>query len=289
MQVILNGLIYGAAIATLALAFQLVYLPTRILFLGIAALYSLAPYIFLAAQTSGIPDWCAALLSLTSVGVIAALFDRFNHAPLARSGASDAAQMISSLGLYIVVSQGIAIVWGNAPMRLIGNSGKTWRLDSLTLQAAQFEMFLYCSLGLTLILIFLRSSRIGLRLRALADNPNEFHRLGYNASSYRTMIFVLSGVIASISALTTARDIGFAPHSGLQALLPAVVAVIIGGRFSFVGCVIGGFFVGVLQTQVVWQFSARWQEAAVFFVLAVFLLLRPAGLFGHEVRTDTSR
>ena len=91
-----------------------------------------------------------------------------------------------------------------------------------------------------------------------------------------------------------AYDIGFGPHTGLHATLLAVVAVIIGGRSSFVGPIVGGLLLGLIcaldliHAQVVWHFSARWQDAATFAALALFLLLRPQGLFGQKTRIEAT-
>jgi branched-chain amino acid transport system permease protein len=65
-----------------------------------------------------------------------------------------------------------------------------------------------------------------------------------------------------------------------------VVAVIIGGRTSFFGPIIGGLLLGFVRAEVVWQFSARWQEAFTYAILALFLLSRPRGIFSRTTRIE---
>jgi branched-chain amino acid transport system permease protein len=134
----------------------------------------------------------------------------------------------------------------------------------------------------------LRVSDIGLRLRALADNPTQFALFGYNVGAYRLIAFAFAGIFAGASSLLTAYDIGFDPYTGLHAVLLAVVAVIVGGRHSFVGPAIGGMLLGLVRAQVVWHLSARWQEAVTFAVLALFLMLRPEGLFRQQTRIEAT-
>ena len=62
--------------------------------------------------------------------------------------------------------------------------------------------------------------------------------------------------------------------------------MIIGGRRTFVGPVIGGLLLGILRANVIWFFAARWQDVVMFTVLALFLLFRPDGLMGKRLRVE---
>lgn len=288
MQILLNGLIAGGAIALLAIAFQLVYLPTRVFFIGLAGLYSLAPYCVLAAKGVGVPPLVGVIGATILMVGLALLAEWLNHGPLARRGASDAAQLISSLGLYIIVVQFIAITWGNETKSLRAGLDSTTHIAGTLLTSSQLLMATVSGLGFFVLWVLLRSSDIGLRLRALADNPTQLALFGYNINLYRLIAFACAGVFAATSSLLTAYDIGFDPYTGLHAVLLAVVAVIIGGRESFLGPAVGGLLLGFLRAQVVWYLSARWQEAVTFAVLALFLLLRPQGLSGYKSRLEAT-
>jgi branched-chain amino acid transport system permease protein len=287
MQILLNGLISGMAIALLAMAFQMVYLPTRVLFVGLAGLYTLAPYLFQmgAAELGAMGGLLVSLCGVVALGV---LFEWANHAPLTRKGASEGAHLIASLGLYILVVQVVAMIWGNETRTLRSGLDVPYALGDTILTQSQLLMGGLGMLLLLAVLAMLYMTDIGLRLRALADNPTQFALYGYNVDAHRLLAFALAGALATVASLLTARDIGFEPHTGLNVTLLAIVAVIIGGRTSLVGPIIGGLLLGLIRAQVVWHFSARWQEAATFLVLALFLLLRPQGFFGRETRIEAT-
>lgn len=288
MQIILNGLISGSAIALLAVAFQMVYLPTRVFFIGLAGLYSLAPYLVFSAGKAGWSPAFGVGVAIAVVVALAVVCEWLNHARLARKGASDGAHLISSLGIYIVLVQVIAILWGNDTKTLRAGLDSTVHVGGAILAQSQLIMAgVACGLLLG-VWVMLRASNIGLRLRALADNPTQFALFGYNVDAHRLIAFALAGIFASASSLLTAYDLGFDPHTGLHSVLLAVVAVIIGGRHSFAGPAIGGLLLGLVRAQVVWHLSARWQEAVTFAVLALFLLLRPHGLFGQKTRIEAT-
>ena len=288
MQIILNGFIFGLSIALLAIAFQLVYLPTRVFFMGLAGLYALAPYACMVSQQLfGL--WPVSLMiSVALVSGLSVLFEWANHAPLRRKGVSDGAHLISSLGLYIILVQVVVMIWGNDPKTLRIGLDSAFHLGDSVLTGSQLLILCVSTILLIIFLMILRATNLGLRLRALANNPVQFALYGYNIDVHRLLAFGLSGVFVTIASLLTAYDIGFTPYTGLSATLLAVVAVIIGGRNSFVGPIAGALILGMIRAQVVWHFSARWQDAVTFIVLVLFLLIRPEGLFGQKTRIEAN-
>lgn len=289
MQILLNGLISGSAIALLAVAFQAVYLPTRVFFMGLAGIYAATPFVAFSCQRHGWP-WPLAIIAAAIFAIgLAWLFEWLNHAPLARKKAGEGVHLISSLGLYIATVQVVAMIWGNDPKTLRTGLDYVSRFDGLVITGAQWITLAAGVALLSGFALFLRRSNLGLRLRAMADNPVQFALFGYNVNAHRYLAFGLCGAFAAASSLVTAYDIGFDPHGGLHAVLLAVVAVIVGGQGSFLGPVLGGVILGILRAQVVWHLSARWQEAATFGLLAIFLMLRPQGILGRETRLEASK
>jgi len=286
MQVHVNGVIDGLALALLALGFQLVYLPTRILFVALAGLYSLAPYVYLAARSVVSNDvWCLAA-AIGTTTLLALGLEFANHAPLSRRRAGSGAHLVSSLGLYIVIVQAIALIWGQNVRNLRVGLDPTMAFAGTVLTQSQVLIgAVSCALTIG-ILALLFATGFGLRLRALASNPSAFALFGHDARPYRQAAFAMSGGFAAVVALLNARDVGFAPGSGLPAILLAVVAVIVGGRGSFAGPVAAGVLLGVLRAEVVWRLSARWQDVVTFGILALFLLACPRGLAGRPLRAE---
>lgn len=286
MQIFVNGTITGLTIAVLALAFSVVYLPTRVFHVALGGVYAAAPFIAWTCTRWGWPWYFAmALASLTGVGLSLAC-EFVNHAPLERKGASSGAHLVSSLGIYIIMVQAVALIWGNETKVLRRGLDAVVPFGNIIITRAQLLAAGASVLMLALFYGWLQWSRLGLQFRALADNPKELALRGYNIRRLRRVAFGMSGVLCSVSALLVSYDIGFDPHGGLVALLLAVVAVIIGGRESFLGPVLGGILLGLVRSEVVWFLSARWQEAVTFLLLALFLFIRPNGLLGRKGRLE---
>jgi branched-chain amino acid transport system permease protein len=205
---------------------------------------------------------------------------------LERKDASTGAHLIASLGIYIALVQIIVLIWDNQSKTLRKGLDEVFTFGDATLTHAQIIAATLSVTTLSFFYAWLRFSSLGLQFRALADNPKELALQGYNTQWLRLLAFGVSGLLASIAALLMAYDIGFDPHGGLTALLLAVVAVIVGGRQSFIGPVLGGLLLGVLRSGTLWLLSARWQDAVTFGILALFLFIRPRGIVGRKTRLE---
>lgn len=286
MQILLNGLVSGLTLAMLALAFALVYLPCRVFHIALGGVYAITPYLAMALLGHHLPWSLVAAASVSGAVLIAIGCEVGNHRRLDRRQASASAHLIASLGIYILLVQAIAIIWGNETQVLRAGIDATFRIGSVVLTHTQVISACVSLLLLAACYLWLLFSSLGLRLRAMADNPSEFALLGHNVHRYRLLAFGLSGLLAGTAALLNAYDVGFDPHGGLHMLLLAIIAMIVGGRASFLGPAVGALLLGVIRSEVVWHLSARWQDVLAFVLLAVFLYARPNGILSRQGRLE---
>jgi branched-chain amino acid transport system permease protein len=289
MQILVNGIITGLTIAVLALAFIVVYLPTQVFHVALGGIYVLVPFVTWAGIQAKIPWSLSVLLAILTTLAVSLLCERFNHRPLERKGAGSGVHLVSSLGIYIILVQIVALIWGNETKVLRTGLDGVVKFGAIVLTNAQLGAAMISVVTLAIFYLWLHYSQLGLQFRALADNPKEFALRGYNVHRLRLLAFGISGLLGAVSSLLVAYDIGFDPNGGLSAVLLAVVAAIIGGRQSFLGPILGGILLGVIRSEVVWFLSARWQEAVTFLILALFLFLRPNGILGAKVRLEAEQ
>jgi branched-chain amino acid transport system permease protein len=270
------------------MAFNTVYLPTRVFHFALAGVYAATPFFAWQFREWKL-SWLAAVgLTLLFGTLFSLACEACNHFRLQRKGSSSGAHFVSSLGIYIVAVQVIALTWGNETKVLRVGVDSVAGFGQTTLTHAQL---IAGSVSLGLLAVFycwLRFTNFGLRLRALAENPVQLALQGYNTRRLRLVAFGVAGLLASTASLLVAYDIGFGPHDGLAALLLAIVAVIVGGRDTWLGPVLGAIALGLLRSEIVWFLSARWQDAVTFALLALFLFLRPHGLFGRKIRLEAA-
>jgi branched-chain amino acid transport system permease protein len=129
---------------------------------------------------------------------------------------------------------------------------------------------------------FLKSTRIGLEMRAAAENFRMAEVLGVRANRVIATAFAVSGLLAAAVACLFVAQTGLVqPRMGLQLVIIAFVGTVIGGLGSLPGAAFGGFLVGaitiILQALLPPELRA-FREAFLFVAVAVMLLFRPQGL-----------
>ena len=287
MQVLLNGFVQGLILALLALAFNVVYQPARIFYLALAGIYTCAPFIVRTCLGTGLPDIACFIISAAFCVILSLSCEFINHRPLEKKKASLEVHLISSLGLYFLIVHSVALFYGNNPSTLWDRPDHLFHFYEIGISKGQMISIITSTIVLSIFFFWLYRFRLGLIYRAVSGNPIEMSLKGFNLNVLRYTAFGISGFLASISSNLSAVDTNnFDPYGGLEALVLAIIAVIIGGRNSFAGPVIGALVLGILRNEVIWYFSARWADTITFLLLVLFLLFRPGGLIQTQTRIE---
>lgn len=288
MQAILNGSVEGLGIGVLALAFMMVYSGTRIFYIGLAGVYTLVPYIIIACTRLGLPPVVAMMMGAATGVLISILCEIFNHWPLEKKKASWTGHLITSLGIYIILVQVVTLVWGSESITIPTGNDVFHLWDEVILSESQVVIMVGSLLVFLFFYSWLKMSRIGLQIRALADNPTELSLYGYNIRMIRISLFGISGLLASFASYFSAAGLGgFDANSGLTAIFLSYIALIVGGKERFSGAILGGLLLGNIQALTIFFLSSRWKDPVTFAILALFLLFRPQGILGKKNRLES--
>lgn len=286
-QVLVNGLVTGCSYALVAYGFGLIYNTTRTFHFAHGATYAFCVYMFYSLKNiPGLPLWLAILLSITLTGVLGVLIDELTYRPLVKRKSALLLQLLSSLAVYMIIVNVIIMIYGNETKVLSREIQRTVTLGRVILSEYQVATVICALTLLFLVALGLRITKLGKMIRALRDDSELISVLGVNQQHLRWLIFGLGSVLAGVAAILQGLDVGTYPHAGMIMFLNGAVAVIIGGKGIFEAGIFGALILGVLQTLAVWEFSARWEEAAAFLLLVFFLLWRPAGIFGRKRRIE---
>lgn len=285
-QFIINGLITGVLYSLMAIGFALVYNTTRIFHIAAAGIYVFAAYMFwLFSVTLHLPLLPAAFIAIMLTMGLSLTTEVAVYRPLKNRKASLNVVMIASIGLMTVIVNLIAMFFGNETKVVDNSIQQPLVLGNVIVTMPQMWQFV---VGACLLLVFmfaLRWTNWGVRLRALSADETLYETLGYNTRSSRTIVFLLGGAFIAAASCLTVYDVGLDPNMGMNVLISAIVAMVIGGVGRFSTCLLGGLTLGVLQAVTVYFFSSNWQNAVTFLVLLIFLFLRPQGIAGYKQRT----
>ena len=280
---LLNALINGSIIAILAVGFAMVYNTTRIFHIAYAALYTLSGYLFYQFfEITGLPFVIALLLSVLLTSAVSLGCDILIYRPLVKKNMKSHPLMIASIGLLIIINNIIVLIWGNSPK--IISQFELLNIGILGIDSNRLLFFIFYLIILSIMYIILKKSHFEIVMRSMRDNINLTSVLGLNVFSYRTRIFIFSGIIVAAVGSLHSFDVGVNTGVGLPVFIYAFIALIIGGVGKFEGPILGGFFIGFLQTMAEYFLSSQWVVLTIFVVLLIFLLYLPSGIIPEKRR-----
>lgn len=280
---LLNALINGSIIAILAVGFAMVYNTTRIFHIAYAALYTLSGYLFYQfIEINAMPFVIALLLSIIITAFASLACDILIYRPLEKRNVGLHPLMIASIGILIILSNIIILIWGNSPK--IITPSELLNIGIFNIDSNRLLYFVSYIAILSIIYIILKRSRFVTVMRSMRDNTTLSSVLGLNVFSYRTRIFIFSGIILAIVGSLRSFDIGVNPGVGLPVFIYAFIALIIGGIGRFEGPILGGLFLGFLQTIAEYFISSQWVVLTIFVILLIFLLYLPNGILPEKRR-----
>ena len=200
-------------------------------------------------------------------------------------------QLILTLGLSLILSNGGLILFGSTPENIrTPLSATAWELGpfvgdhvSIFLNKARSVAFLVSIAVALALYFFVTRSRVGKTLRAAADNPEAATYMGIDVDRAHRIAFGLGCAITAVAGGLVATYYPFQPYVGLEFVIIMYAGVVLGGMGSIGGAFWGGLTIGLVQQLSTLVLPVQLQNAAIFGVFLLIVLVRPEGLFGRNV------
>jgi len=278
----LHGLVYGMLLFFVASGFSLVFGMMGVLNIAHAGFYMLGAYLGYTFFVKSSNFWLALILAPIGVGLLGALIERFFLRKVHAYG--HAQELLITVGIFSVIGEGVKWIWGDfilptrIPLALSGSAqimGATYPVYRL------FMLFVSFIILVLLLYIFLKT-RVGIAIRAGVSDPDMVNCLGTNVS--RLFLYVFSGgaALAGLAGVVAGPLLSTYPGMGLDMLVDLFVVVVIGGLGSLGGSFLASLIIGELQSFGV-LFIPQLALVFQFLLMAIVLILRPAGLLGEKV------
>jgi branched-chain amino acid transport system permease protein len=292
---IVAGLATGCIYALLALGLTLIYQVSGVVNFAQGALAALGAYgLWSFLSQHGLAFWPAVAATLAATFLFGVLLQLVLLQRLQRS---PAASLIVTLGLLIVIEGGIGLIWGySSPTPPLVFSLPFNAYDQVSVGAVTLTYLDLASIGVTALLIllffaFLRYTRAGSAVRAVAQSAQGARLVGIRVWRVRLLAWGISAAIAAVAGVLIATSTEQSPTMAEVYLLNAFAGAVIGGLDSLIGAAAGALLVGIIEDVVALYLPTSLtnvgvsSSGAVFLLLLLVLLLRPAGLFGRAVQS----
>ena len=276
-----NGLVLGAFYAIVAIGLSLIMNLTGTINMAHGSFMTLAGYLAYSLVLRNVPfGWALVIAPLIAVA-IGVIVERTLVRPLYKR--EPFYSLLMTFGLSLVAEEVFRLIWGpnGVPFSPPPSLASDVNLGFMPFPAFRIFIVVVLVVAMTLLALFLRRTRFGLRLRAGVQDSEMIAALGTNTQVLYAVNFGLGILLAGIAGVLAGGMLGLSPTSGNSLLMPAFVTVVIGGMGSLFGSIVGGLLVGVAISMTTLFFPAA-SEVAMYILMALVLLVRPRGLFGEE-------
>ncbi|MBF9197182.1 branched-chain amino acid ABC transporter permease [Microvirga terrestris] len=279
---ILIGLINGSFYAMLSLGLAVIFGLLRVINFAHGAQYMLGAFAaYLLLNWLGINYWLALVLAPLVVGVIAVVIERTMLSRL--YGIDPLYGLLLTFGLALILEGAFRYWFGAAgqpyaaPSQLSGGVNLGFMYLPIYRGWVVIASLVIC-IGTWLLI---EKTRLGAYLRAATENATLVQAFGVNVPLLLTLTYGLGAALAALAGVLAAPIYQVSPLMGSNLIIIVFAVVVVGGMGSILGAIVTGYVLGVLEglTKV---FYPEASSIVIFVVMAIVLLVRPAGLFGRE-------
>jgi branched-chain amino acid transport system permease protein len=275
-----NGLIIGAFYVLMALGVAMILNLSNVINFAHGNFLALGGY-FAFVLTPYIGFWGALVVAPPLVAVIGYLIERVM---IRRVYSRDPVySLLLTFGLAFILQDACRYIWGTTGLPLTVPASLSQGISSELFFITGYRLFMMAIVAIAVIglFAFLRYTRMGVRIRAGTLDLDTVAALGINVRLLRSFNFAVGIYLAGLAGVLAGGQIGLNPNMGDDLLMPAFIAVIVGGVGSLTGTLLGGLLIGVASALTTVFFPSA-QEAVIYVIMAVVVLIRPRGLMGEE-------
>jgi branched-chain amino acid transport system permease protein len=295
LQQTLNVITLGCLYALLAVAFTIVYNVTRVVNLAFGDLYMVGAYVTyisyvlvaVGGGTFSIPVIGIALLATIVTCALASwVTERLAFRPMRERQGPSTMPMVASIGLAIIFREIVRLTQGPKSRWMPPTRGTVWQLT----EGLGYDVYLrkgHLLIGLATAVVAGimwwagKHTTFGRGYRAAAQDPRMAALLGIDVNRTVGFAFLVAGGMTGVAGIFAALQYQIVDfYMGYVIGFKALAAALLGGIGSLEGAFLGGILIAAVEIYAGMVFGEEWRELAVFSVMALVLIFRPAGLFG---------
>ncbi len=283
---LINGISLGSIYAIIALGYTMVYGIAKMLNFAHGDVIMVGGYMcFCATVYLGWPPLAGIALAVVVCTVLGVVIERLAYKPLRMAPAL--AVLITAIGVSYFLQNAALLLWGSstksftsvvtgAPIPLFGGQ--------LTVAPVTLVTVAACVVIMVALMLFTSKTKAGTAMRAVSEDKGAAELMGINVNTTISLTFAIgSGLAAIAGVLLCSAYPTLMPTTGSMPGIKAFTAAVFGGIGSIPGAFVGGILLGVIEILAGGYISTQLQNAIVFAVLILVLLVKPDGLLGKRM------
>lgn len=291
LQQLINGLTLGSVYALIALGYTMVYGILELINFAHGEIYMLGAYLgiimlgfFTAIGLTAVSLPLALFLTLLLTVIFCSSYgftiEKVAYKPLRH--APRLSPLISAIGVSIFLQNYVMLTQGTTDKvfpTLFGNAGFT--VLSARVSFVQAAIIVISALMMILLQIFIRKTKTGKAMRAVAQDKVMASLVGINTDRIISVTFIAGSGLAAVAGLMVSMYYGLVNYFiGYSAGIKAFTAAVLGGIGNIPGAMFGGLLLGLVESLGASYISSEYKDAYAFVILIIILLVKPEGLLG---------
>lgn len=283
LQLIITGIVVGSIYALVALGFVLIYKASDALNFANGEFVLIGSYLCLTlVAVYQIPFIFALLLTLIFNAIIGMTVERIVLRPLINAPVISV--IMATIGLSSLLAGIVHMIWGHQTKSFPPIFPATpIQIGEIIISPVYLWSFIIVMILLILFSIFFKYSKLGLAMRAVADDQMAALSMGISVKTVYAVTWGIAALVAAVGGVLLGNINGV--NASMTTIgLTVLPVVILGGLDSIAGAIIGGFIIGILQNLATGYLQpilgGGLKEVIPFIVVTIILMLKPNGLFG---------
>lgn len=281
LQALINGLMTGALIAVPAIGFSAIFAVLRYPNFAIASYATIGAFAaWWANAILGLHVIPAIAVAFLVTGVVGVLAEETALKRLRGNGALIVA--IASIALNLVLENVVRFIFGNDMRGYDLPLARDLRFGDLRIGPQQIQSLLLSVAIMAAMFLFLRYTRFGKAMRAVADNPDLARLKGIDPATIAIVTVFLGAGLTGVGGVLIGLDTSIDPLTGYRVLLSVFAAAVLGGLGSIPGAVVGALALGIAEEIALIFVPATYRTAVGFIAILIMLTFRPRGILGER-------
>lgn len=283
IQQLFNAIQLGAVYALIALGYTMVYGVLRLINFAHGDIFMVGAYIGLLLVTQlAVPIYVMLPMAMLFTAGVGVVIERVAYRKLRRSHRMSL--LITTVGVGILLENLVRIIAGPQTRQLpaqvsiqtiswLQKFGITFTEDKAWIILLSFSLMI-------LLWFFVHKTRVGIAMRAVADDKEVIPLMGINLNSIIAITFAIGSGLAAAGGVFYSQAYSIDPYMGIDLGWKAFIAAVIGGIGSIEGAVLGSFILAIVEVFTVAWLSSNMKIGIAFSLLILLLLIWPSGILG---------
>lgn len=281
IQQVVNGVALGSVYALVAIGLSLIWATGRLLDFAFGEIFMLggvlAWTLTVSAGHAVVPSMIGALVICFVLGTVLqrTLYRRLTDE-------DHVIVLAATIGVSMILKDGATKIWGSETLIFPVLFSDVWFIGDIAIRVHFVYITAVAALLITLFHIVITRTRIGMAMRAVAENRSVAGMMGVNVQVMLAIAFGLSYLLASAAGALIGPIHYIQTTGGTAMMIKGVTAAVLGGFGSLPGALLGGLLIGQVEALSAGFISSAFKDVIVFATFIIVLFIRPEGILGEK-------